>query len=186
VKYHVVIPTRFNRATLLPLVEEAKQIARVVIVHTEPHHAPIKGTTAIESDSKSIQAWWNVGLNACSGPTLVLNDDIVATGEDLLHLFAALESAHVVYLAGHRVGHATPLTGWCFGLWPNMIRPDEAFQWWYGDDDLYLRAQRDGLKVQAVDVPTICHDRVAAAFENPVHADMVEADAALFAERWPS
>lgn len=184
-KYHVTIPTRFNRPTLMPLVAEAQQIARVVIVHTEPHHAPIRGTTAITSDSNSIQAWWNAGLNACHGPTLVLNDDVVATADDLLALFAALEDADLVYLAGHRVGHATPLTGWCYGLHPDRIRPDEAFQWWYGDDDLYKRAVRDGLKVEAVDVPGIRHERLPVAFENPVHAAMVEQDAALFAKRWP-
>lgn len=185
-RWHVVIPTRFNRATLLPLVKEAQQIARVVIVHTEPHHAPIRGTTAIDSDSLSIQQWWNDGLNACSGPTLVLNDDVVATADDLLLLFEALETADVVYLAGHRQGHETPLTGWCYGLHPERIRPDDAFQWWYGDDDLYLRAVRDGLTVEAVDVPSIRHQRVAEAFENPVHAAMVEADHALYVKRWKS
>lgn len=181
---YVVIPTRFNRATLLPLVEACKQVATVVIVHTEPHHAPIEGAIPVHSESVSIQQWWNVGLDRCDGPTLILNDDIAASPEDLEQLFDALDEADVVYLSGHRVGHRTPLTGWCYGLHPDRLRPDNAFGWWAGDDDLYLRAVRDGLKITALEIPTIQHHRVEAAFENPIHAAMVEADMNLLHERW--
>lgn len=180
----VTIPTRFNRPTLLPLVREAQQIAHVVMVHTEPHHAPIKGTTGIESTSNSIQRWWNEGLDQCDGPTLVLNDDIIATAAQLNKLFVALESADLVYLSGHRVGHATPFTGWCFGLHPDRIRPDEVFSWWYGEDDMYQRALRAGLTVTAVDIPGIRHARAEAAFENPRHAEMAVRDGVIYQQRW--
>jgi len=183
---HVVIPTRFSRQTLAPLVEACRVVAEVVLVHTEPGHAPVFGVTNVRSSSLSIQRWWNTGLDLCHGPTLVLNDDIVASPEDLELLFDALDTADVVYLAGHRAGHATPLTGWCYGLRPDVIRPDDAFQWWAGDDDLYLRALRDGLTVTAVDVPDIVHHRGVEAFENPVHAAMVDADMRLLHDRFGS
>lgn len=179
-----VIPTRFDRATLAPLVEALKPICTVVIVHTEPDHEPLDGTTPVLDFTPSIQHWWNAGLDLCDGPTLVLNDDVEASTADLLTLFDALDEAHVVYLAGHRVGHRTPLTGWCYGIWPAITRPDEAFGWWAGDDDLYLRAVRDGLKVDAVTIPGIIHKRMEAPFGNPVHAAMVDADMRLLTERW--
>lgn len=182
----VVIPTRFNRPTLAPLIEACQQVATVVVVHTEPGHAPVRGTVTVrDHQSLSIQHWWNAGLDRCHGPTLILNDDIHATPTDLEALFDALDTADVVYVAGHRVGHRTPLTGWCYGIHPDRIRPDEAFQWWAGDDDLYLRAVDAGMNVVAVDLPGIVHKRGEAAFENPAHAAMVDADMRLLAERWP-
>lgn len=180
---NVVIPTRFDRPTLVPLVDSCLQVARTVIVHTEPGHAPIRGTVPVRDYSTSIQHWWNSGLDRCDGPTLVLNDDVYATPDDLLQLFEALDSADLVYLAGHRVGHATPFTGWCFGLRPDVIRPSNDFLWWAGDDDLYLRAIQQQLRVVPVDVP-VEHRRSAEAFSNPVHASMVEADMRLLQERW--
>lgn len=181
----VVIPTRFDRVTTLPLIEVCREVAVPVIVHTEPGHPEIRGTVPVHDYSLSIQRWWNSGLNQCAGPTLVLNDDIVAAPEDLAALFDALDDADVVYLAGHRIGHRTPLTGWCYGIRPDVIRPDNAFGWWAGDDDLYLRAVRDGLRVVAVDIPQIRHERAEVAFVNPVHGEMAQADMRLLAERWP-
>ena len=181
---YVVIPTRFNRPTLGPLIEACQAVAETVIVHTERGHAPIAGTITVRSDSLSIQQWWNAGLDVCAGPTLVLNDDIIAAPEDLEILFDALDSADIVYLAGHRIGHATPLTGWCYGLRPEVIRPSNDFQWWAGDDDLYLRAIQQQLRVVAVDVPGIEHRRSVEAFSNPAHAKMAEADMRLLRERW--
>lgn len=182
---YVVIPTRFDRSTLAPLIDACVQVSHTVIVHTEPGHSTVDGTIPVHDYSSSIQHWWNSGLDRCYGPALVLNDDIHATPQDLLQLFEALDSADLVYLAGHRVGHVTPLTGWCYGLRPDVIRPSNDFQWWYGDDDLYRRAMRDGLRVAAVTVPGIVHRRAEVAFANPAHAVMAEEDGRLFAERWP-
>lgn len=180
----VVIPTRLDRPTMEPLVAAAREVATVVIVHTEPGHQDLAETITVRDYSLSIQHWWNAGLDVCTGPTLVLNDDIAATADDLLTLFNALEEADVVYLSGHRIGHFTPLTGWCYGIHPDRIRPSLDFGWWGGDDDLYLRAIEAGMTVVAVDIPTIRHERGVAAFANPVHAAMAEADMRLLHERW--
>lgn len=180
---YLTVPTRFNRPTLEPLIAAAVPIATVVVVHTEPGHTDIPGAINAHDYRASIQQWWNTGLDLCDGPTLVVNDDIVASTDDLAQVYTSLERCDLVYLAGHRIGHVTPLTGWCFGLRPDRIRPDEAFQWWYGDDDLYRRAVRDGLRIEAIE-SNIRHERVPVAFENPVHAAMVAADADLFQARW--
>jgi hypothetical protein len=182
---YTVIPTRYGRPTVVPLLEVCKQVAQTIVVLTEPDLPQHEGTISVDGTfSASIQAWWNAGLDRCTGPTLILNDDVVATPDALGQMFDALETADVVYLAGHRVGHRTPLTGWCYGIHPDRIRPSNDFQWWAGDDDLYLRAVRGGLTVTAVDIPTIRHERAQAPFENPVHAAMVDADMNLLHERW--
>lgn len=182
---YIVIPTRYGRDTVVPLLETCKQVANTVVVHTEPGLLRYEGTITVDdSSSDSIQHWWNAGLDRCLGPTLVLNDDVAATADDLISMFLALETgADLVYLAGHRAGHATPLTGWCFGIHPDRIRPDNAFGWWYGDDDLYQSAIRSGMNVQALHLP-IEHRRAEIAFENPVHAAMVSRDADLYQQRW--
>lgn len=181
----VTIPTRFDRPTVVPLVESASQVATVILVHTEPGHPDLPNAVNVHDYSRSIQHWWNTGLDLCDGPTLVLNDDIVAAPSDLQLMFDALADNDIVYLAGHRIGHATPLTGWCYGIRPDVIRPDNAFGWWYGEDDLYRRAVRDGLTVAALNIPTIEHHRMEAAFAHPEHAQMASEDAVLFAQRWP-
>lgn len=182
---YITIPTRFGRPTVVPLIQACKKVATTVVVHTEPDLPVFDGTVTVDdSTSNSIQHWWNAGLDHCSGPTLVLNDDVVATPAALNLLFEALDQSDVVYLAGHRIGHRTPLTGWCYGIHPDRIRPDNAFGWWAGDDDLYLRALDAGMTVTAIDVPEIRHERSPVAFENPVHAAMVEADMKLLQERW--
>lgn len=180
----VTIPTRLNRPTLYPLVEQALQVAQVVVVHTEPGHNPIPGTIVVEDYRSSIQQWWNAGLDRCAGPTIVLNDDVQASAAALQQLFDVLDNADLVYLAGHRIGHSTPLTGWCYGLRPDKIRPDEAFEWWYGDDDLILRAAKMGLRIEAVNVPEIQHVRGEAAFEKPEHREMAQRDLARFNARY--
>ena len=180
----ITIPTRFDRDLIWPRIEACKQVAELVIVHTEPGHDDVPEVVNVRDYSRSIQHWWNSGLDRCSGPTLVLNDDIVAAPEDLATMLEELTRADVVYLAGHRVGHATPLTGWCYGIHPDRIRPDTDFQWWGGDDDLFKRAVRDGLTISALHLP-IEHRRGEAAFHDPIHAAMAHEDMKLLAERWP-
>lgn len=178
----IVIPTRLDRPTVWPLIEEARQVGPVVIVHTTDT-PDVPDTITVRSTARNIHTWWNAGLDHCGDKALVLNDDIIATSSMLQLMVDALETADVVYLAGHRVGHVTPLTGWCYGIRPDKIRPDEQFGWWYGDDDLYLRAQRDGLRITPVN-SAIVHARGPVAFENPEHPAMVERDAALYHSRW--
>lgn len=179
----IVIPTRFNRATVAPLIAECIKVARVVLVHTEPDHPDVPDTVTVRSDSRNIHTWWNLGLDTCTGPALALNDDVEATAAALAALGAELDTADLVYL-DQRPG-PNPLTGWCFGLHPDRIRPDEAFQWWYGDDDLYRRAVRDGLTIRSVRSKDIRHVRPTAQhFEDPAMRAVVDRDRYTFRDRW--
>ncbi len=178
----IVIPTRFDRDTLAPLINECLQVGRVILIHTEPGHAPVKGTVTLRSEARNIHTWWNLGLDACDGPALVLNDDIVTDAPDILALFLALDDTDLVYAAGR--GGPMPLTGWCFGLHPDKIRPDPAFTWWYPDDDLWKRAVAEGLSARAVALKNTHHERPGPRFGDPAMKDAAERDAALFRSRW--
>lgn len=178
----VVIPTRFDRDTLAPLVTECMKVARVILVHTEPGHAPVRDTVTVRSGARNIHTWWNAGLNECEGPALVLNDDVATDTGDLLAMFAALDDVDLVYAEGR--GGPMPLTGWCFGLHPDKIRPDPAFTWWYGDDDLWKRAVAEGLTTRAVVLHNTRHERPGPRFGDPAMAQVIARDEALFRSRW--
>jgi len=178
---NIIIPTRFDRPTLAPLVDICKTIGRVILIHTEPGHPPMPGTTTVHSEARNIHTWWNLGLNQCDGPALILNDDLIATHTALETLAAELDTADLVYLGGR--GGPSPMTGWCFGLPPDKIRPDEAFEWWYGDDDMYRRAVVYGLTVRAVEAPEIVHNKVARFADPNLEAATVR-DERLYRQRW--
>jgi len=177
----IIIPTRFDRPTLTPLVKACQATGHVILIHTEPGHPPIAGTTTIRSDARNIHTWWNLGLDQCDGPALILNDDLNVTHTALKKLATALDHTDLVYLQGR--GGPSPMTGWCFGLHPDKIRPDEAFQWWYGDDDLHRRAITEGLTVKAIPASGIVHNKVAR-FADPQLEQATIRDEHLYRQRW--
>jgi hypothetical protein len=79
----------------------------------------------------------------------------------------------------------SPFSGACFGLRAGAICLDEKFVWWHGDDDLYYRAKKAGLRLKETKVEPI-HTR-AVDYENwgeTMFADDIPRDSALFAKRW--
>lgn len=176
----IVIPTRFGRPTLPDLIAAASRVAPVVVVHTEPGHDDHPGATNVHDHRRNIHHWWNTGLDACHGPALVLNDDISATPDALAALLAALDTADLAYVPGRRPDARTPISGWCYGIRPDELRPDPAFVWWFGDDDLYRRAATPRL----VDTAVTHHQRPDMG-PAPEFAQAVKADRALYRQRWP-
>ena len=103
----------------------------------------------------------------------------------------AVERAEAPFLVwpddpAHAVGRVTAITGWCFALDPTAIRPDEAFQWWYGDNDLELRAYAmgGGLGVRGL-TDRIRHLRNDFRYDRDV-SDLIAQDDALFRSRYPA
>lgn len=182
---YVTIPTRFGRSTVHPLIDVCRQLATVVLVQTEAGHPNVPGTVTIRSYARNIHTWWNMGLNRCDGPTLVLNDDLIADRPSLQAMFDALETSDVVHLTGREAG-TTPFTGYCFGLHPNQIRPDESYTWWFGDDDLWQRAKAKGLTVTPLNLPGIVHAPRTHMFEDPHLQEAAQWDRDLYLRRWSS
>lgn len=177
---YVVIPTRFERESIWPLIEQAAGVAEVILVHTEPDHNEVIGVTNVHDYRRNIQHWWNSGLScAHDGPALVMNDDLEVTAEVLEQLFEALERVDLVYVPGRGRKAATPISGWCWGVHPNQLRPDPDFVWWYGDDDLFNRAEFPLLV--NVDVKHIAREDMGAPEE---FREQVKLDRELYQKRW--
>jgi hypothetical protein len=181
----VVIPTRFDRPTIWPLLDAIRAAdATPVIVHTETGHGDVVDAVNLLDERRNIQQWWNTGLDACGDRALVLNDDVEARPEAIRAMFDTLDTADLVFLAGRHPHAPTPLTGWCFGLRPDVIRPDPQFVWFYGDDDLYRRAIRDELRVEMVGFVGIQHVRTGGWFADPAMEPIAEEDRQRFVARW--
>ena len=181
---HVVIPTRFDRPSLWPLIDTARQVATVVIVHTEPGHADVPDAINVHDYRRNISAWWNTGLDACDGRALVLNDDVEATPEALGALLTALQTADLVYVPGRNKKARTRISGWCWGIDSRAaLRPSTVYHWWYGEDDLYSRAHEAGWRIECVDVDVRHIDRGGFGVA-PEFAEAVKADRAMYEDRW--
>lgn len=157
--YVLIISTLDDRAPhVWNLIDEAKQVAKVVLVHTKPDTPEVAGTATVRADDIHLHypAWANRGLDKCNGPTLVINDDILIDAESMSEMFRKLETADLVTLPG-RIG-TTPITGWCFGLNPNVFRFDDGYRWFYSDDQMWEEAKRDRRKIAVANV-AIVHDR---------------------------
>jgi hypothetical protein len=182
--YVVIISTLDDRCPWVwQLIDEAQKVATVVLVHTRTGSDEVPGTVTVRADHVVLhfQRWANLGLDQCDGPTLVVNDDIIVDAEGMGKMLAKLETFDLVTLPGRTT--ASPLTGWCFGLRPEKIRYDEAYTWYFGDDDIWERARRDGLRAAVVNVP-IVHDRGDHPRFPPALRTAVAQDRARFMSLW--
>lgn len=205
----LVVPTLGTRdATLLPLLEGAGMPA--VVVCTGPASPSYyrraryhEGFGVVESFSAAggiamnIQRWWNDGIDLAvshgADAVVVVNDDVAAAPGALLELAAHIEAGEpqapmLVWPDDpeHARGRVTSMSGWCWAIDPHRIRPDESFQWWYGDNDLELRARamRPDSGVRAVEGLDIKHLRTDWTYERPVQ-HLIAQDTRLFRSRYP-
>ena len=142
----------------------------IVIVATRPDIELPNGVIVIEDlEPPNIQRWWRRGIEEAvrRGATrvAVLNDDIRLAADTLPALQEALERTGAViaspsrpeFRTGLHKGRLIPYEPRLWGsLWVVKadvgLRPDERYVWWYGDNDLDIRARRDHGGVVLVDV----------------------------------
>lgn len=180
---NAVIPTRFHSPHLAQLIETLLPVTRVTLVHTEPGHAPVRGCKNIIDTRRNISEWWLTGIGGRNAPTLLLNDDIQGTVEAFTAMLDALETADLVTLP--KDGGTTPLTGWCFGIRPNTLRPDPRFGWFYTEDTIWRDAEARGLRVATVDVDVI-HERANKPVIPAEFRAQVKQDRTLYLSMWGS
>jgi len=168
----MTVPTAGNRMHLLSALIDQCGLLRehIVIVATRPGVDFPEGTISIEDfGSPNIQRWWKSGIEEARsrGATsvAVVNDDISITPETLPALEQALLSTGAAIASPsrpeYRTGlHKRPLIPYEPRLWGSLwvlrldsgLRPDPGYVWWYGDNDLDIRARRDHGGVVLVDV----------------------------------
>lgn len=152
----VVIPTSGDRSQLLLPMVHTLGARNCIIIHTAPTSRHVPGAGNIDDyGSTNIHRWWNTGIRAATTDFVaVLNDDLIvneltvpALAQTLVDTGATLSfhdktSAHY---EAYDEGGFVPARGWCWALnRSHGVLPDEDFRWWYGDNDLALRAIRDG------------------------------------------
>ena len=108
---------------------------------------------------RNIQRWWNAGIQEASsrGATAVavVNDDIMLSPETLGTLHAELVESGAAIASPTRLEfrpglHRRPLLPYAPRLWGSLwvlrldsgLRPDNRYVWWYGDNDLDIRARK--------------------------------------------
>ena len=200
----LTIPTAGNRARLLtPLIEDSGVPGdRIIVVATRPGVEVPPGVTVVQDlGPPNIQRWWNLGINEAvkRGATVVAvsNDDVRISpatvpglADALLSTGAAIASpARPELPLGLHRGRLAPYAPRLWGsLWAlrveSGLRPDPRYVWWYGDNDLDIRARRDHGGVVLVDVPfEHMHPSVATA-RNPLLAAQTDRDARTFEQQY--
>ena len=172
--------------------------SQIVIVATRPNLSFPEGVIKVEDfGSINIQRWWNLGIAEAEkrGATTVavLNDDMWVAGETFTELQEALALTGAAIASPHREGERiglnkgrlVPYTPKIWGcLWmlnlASGLRPNEEYQWWFGDNDLDIRARRDfgGVVTRKVRYEHL-HPGVGTGM-NPVLAELATQDALVY------
>lgn len=114
--------------------------------------------------AQNFQYWGNLGfrkaleLGGKDAVALMISDDIAITPHQLDKVFKQMENADVLTMDDRTPGGVTPITGWLFGVRPSVIHMDENYIFWWGDDDLWKRAEKQGLRTVMANARYV-HDR---------------------------
>jgi hypothetical protein len=195
----LVVPTLGNRDdTLIPLLQGAGMPSVTVWTGELPVRDYDESTSGdvVLDRGPNIHRWWNLGIDRaveCGADVVVVcNDDVKADPGELLALAAYVEVGSdgpmVVWPQDdeHARTRVTPISGWCFALDSRAIRPDETFSWWWGDNDLELRARamRSGgaLGIRGLGIR---HLRTDWHYDRPVK-HLIDVDREAFRRRYPA
>lgn len=185
------VPTRGDHPELLEALVASCGIPRerVIVVRTAPDAGVPVGVTVIDDfGDLNIHRWWNRGIDRAvqlgATAVAVLNDDISLAEGALQELERRLdETGAVIATAGPSLrvysGHRPRMRVLTGSIWvlraSAPVRPDEGFRWFYGDDDLDVRARAAG---GVVTVPIAFEHRHAgkATDASPVLLALAEGD----------
>lgn len=157
------IPTAGTKPQFLNPLIDAMGLPRenIIVVVTRPNLELPEGCTVVEDLGPiNIQRWWTRGIEEARarGATkvAVCNDDLVIGASTMHDLAAALDRTGAAIASPHRAdkrpglhrGRLVPYSPVLWGcLWmlniSSGLMPDTNYRWWYGDNDLDIRARRD-------------------------------------------
>lgn len=168
----LTIPTAGSRPQLLGDLVATAGVPRenTILVATRPDVVVPEECHVIEDLGPiNIQRWWNRGIDEAvrRGATAVavLNDDVRIAPRGLESMYNALSETGTTIASpsrpewgpgvhkGRLVPYRPVLWGACWVLdVSSPLRPDERYRWWYGDNDLDIRARRNFRGIVSVDV----------------------------------
>ena len=196
----MTVPTAGARRELLnALIRDCGlPLERIVIVATKPGVELPDGVVVLEDfESPNIQRWWGSGIEEAQrrGATAVavLNDDIRVGPHSLATLHESLMATDAAIASPSRPPfrnglHRRPLVPYEPRLWGSLwvvrveggLRPDPRYVWWYGDNDLDIRARRDHGGVVLCDVEYEHLHPSEGTSSNPALVAQTDVDAQTF------
>lgn len=158
----LTIPTAGARPELLANLVRDCGLPReqIVLVATTPGVVLPAGVVRLDDHGpRNIQRWWARGITEAEvrGATTVavVNDDISLNRDTLTTLEDAIVRTGAAIASPSRPPfknglHKRPLVPYKPRMWGSLwvlrldsgLRPDERYVWWYGDNDLDIRARR--------------------------------------------
>jgi hypothetical protein len=183
----LTIPTGTRRQYLADIINES-QISpeKIVIVHTVESE-PIEGVNNIwDLEPVNIQRWWNRGIDVArtfgADYIAVLNDDLRLKNNPINKI--AYEMNKLKAVLGYPLPYTGAIPGYCWVLdVKSNIRADENFRWWYGDDDIRIRAALQGeIAYVPVEVEHIHPNHLTSTNEDLMK--LTRADQTYFEEKW--
>ena len=168
----LTIPTAGNRPDLLQNIIRNSGLPpeQILIVVTAKDAPSPRNCTVLEDlEPVNIQRWWLRGIEEAisQGATAVAvsNDDVIINTRTLQLLHESLKSSGATIASPARPDkkpglHRRRLIPYSPVMWGSLwlldvcqgLRPDTAYRWWYGDNDLVIRARRDHTGVVSVPV----------------------------------
>jgi hypothetical protein len=144
----LTIPTG-NRGQYLEDIVNNSNIPRdrIVIVNTDANKLLDGVHNLWDFNEVNIHRWWNKGINYAKERgakyVAVLNDDLALEDNPLNTIANAMEETKSAI--GFPYPHTGHICGYCYILNVETgLMPDESYRWWFGDNDLYLRAKNLG------------------------------------------
>ena len=179
----VVVPTRGDHPDLLQRIVDGCGHPVVVVTTLSGVRVPEGAGQIHDLGTTNISRWWNRGITYATFRgaryVAVLNDD-VRVGQGALDMMAeALRCTRApLCWSAHR------MTGWAWMLdLASMVRPDERFAWYYGDDDLGRQAGLFGGAVEVdVDIEHLHPD--VTTWASPDLQALARADRVTFDRKW--
>ena len=181
----LTIPSGDRRQYLPDIIKESQiPLNKIVIVHTVESE-PIEGVNNIwDLEPVNIHRWWNHGIDMAKESNAdyiaVLNDDLILKNNPINKIADRMSNTKSV------IGYPVPNIGigycWVLDLKSNL-RADENYRWWYGDDDIRLRALEIG---EVIHVPTeVNHLHPNQLTTNNPHLmELTKADEEYFKTKW--
>jgi hypothetical protein len=152
-----VIPTRDRPGDFADCVKAIEPQAAIIVIDHQSSYVmnqnivPVMCVQGYYEDPPNISRMWNLGLElahelADGRPydVAVLNDDVIVPPDWFERVAGTMHKAGAVAGCVRRTFDPR-MTGYAFILNGDAgLLADEQFQWWYGDDDLRIRAEAAG------------------------------------------
>lgn len=197
---YLTIPTAGSHPRLLGDIVDTCGLPRehVLLIRTKPDVDLPSGCIVIDDfEEPNIQRWWKRGIDesAARGATAVavLNDDLRIEKDTLQKLYSELVATGATVATPSRPGlrlgvHKRPLIPYEPVVWGCLwmvdattdLRPDPHYVWWYGDNDLDIRARRDYAGIVSCDVVYEHHFPGVGTSKSPKLIRQSDLDAATF------